>query len=117
MSEERVSYTITVNEERWREWEVGKEEEDMRSMAEYIRSMVEVGRKQFTTTSPFPESDNQSLRRDVEQSLEEDTYTSWEELMEPLADDLEERVEKVLEEMIEADRIDHSPRVGGYRKK
>jgi hypothetical protein len=128
--DERVSvqtYVSAIQRERWRE---EAEELDM-SQAEYVRSMVQAGRRSFDLNterdSLTDEPDNaveggssgSTLGGDVLEDrifdvLREEEFADWEELVTGVTDDIERRIDETLEVLQAADRVRYSGRHGGY---
>ncbi|PCR90153.1 DUF5805 domain-containing protein [Natrinema ejinorense] len=99
------------------EWESHAEELDM-SQSEFVRTMVQAGRRGFESGSAEPGSHGpdpggNALETQVLELLAADTY-SWEELLEAVADDIESRLDETLEELQSGNRIRYSGRHGGY---
>jgi hypothetical protein len=114
-------------------WVEHAEELDM-SQSEFVRTMVQAGRRDFDV-DPYPELDTESERsegetdaRDGESGGEgsesdfearvyefvESEPRSWEELREAMTEDLEERLEAALESLQAENRVMYSGRAGGY---
>lgn len=92
------------------------------SQSEFVRTMVQAGRRGFesrtSTDCEEPGSSGStpggnSLERQVLELLSSDTY-SWEELLEAVSDDIESRLDETLEELQANNRIRYSGRHGGY---
>ena len=88
------------------------------TQSEFVRTMVQAGRKGFEPDREEPHSRDATPRGDGLETrllklLEDDTY-SWGELREALSDDIETRLEDTLEELQAANRIRYSGRDGGY---
>ena len=110
-------------------WAADADEFDM-SLSEFVRSMVQAGRRGFSTDPP--ENDDPSLEdsaatpssdRDpggtpledrVVAILSEDACHDWDELVEELTDDVEDRLEDALQQLQADDRVRYSGRNGGY---
>lgn len=122
---DRVSvqtYVPAAQRDRWRE---EADELDM-SQAEYVRTMVQAGRRGFDletggaggpTDEPgspdaTPRGDN--LKDRILDVLDESGVTGWETLLSAVTDDFEARLEGALQELREEGRVRHSPREGGY---
>jgi len=122
------------------EWVAHAEALDM-SQSEYVRTMVQAGRRDFAV-DPFPERDadqgtdaagptddhgeaddsRAATGADGDQSefearvfelLREETR-SWDELLEAVTDDVETRLEDALQSLQAANRVVYSGRNGGY---
>jgi|AntDeeMinimDraft_4_1070355.scaffolds.fasta_scaffold00474_18 hypothetical protein len=99
------------------EWESHADELDM-SQSEFVRTMVQAGRRGFESGSAEPDSSDpdpggSGLETQVLELLSTDTY-SWDELLEAVADDIESRLDETLEELQSENRVRYSGRHGGY---
>ncbi|SEW32476.1 DUF5805 domain-containing protein [Natrinema salifodinae] len=99
------------------EWQSHADEFGM-SQSEFVRTMVQAGRKGFEPDSEEPDSPDadpggNGLERQVLELLSADTY-SWEELLDAVSDDIESRLDEALEELQANNRIRYSGRHGGY---
>ncbi|MFW5977997.1 MAG: DUF5805 domain-containing protein [Halohasta sp.] len=106
------------------EWKAHADELDM-SQAEYVRTMVQAGRKGFELDSQNPDLEGVSLpvdpggsglERRVLDALDSGDPLSWDELVESLSSNFEDRLEETLESLQDANRIRYSGREGGYRR-
>lgn len=106
-----------------REWKAHADELGM-SLSEYLRTMVQSGRRGFLDTDssePVEEGPaggsnpgGEALETTIQEILRQNEVTTWEELVETVSDDIEARIETVLEDLQSANRIKHSPRENGY---
>jgi len=108
-------------------WDDHAEELDM-SRSEFVRTMVQAGRRGFGAEPPGEgtETRNSEERRDggigserplqerIVESLEEQGPLSWDELRETVAGDIEEQIESTLSELQSEGKVRHSGRKGGY---
>lgn len=99
------------------EWQSHAEELDM-SQSEFVRTMVQAGRRGFEPNneepdSPDPDPGGNGLETQVLELLLDDTY-SWDELLETVSNDIESRLDDALEELQARNRIRYSGRHGGY---
>ncbi len=99
------------------EWQAHASALDM-SQSEFVRTMVQAGRKGFEPDREEPTSADSdprgnALENRVLELLSADTY-SWDELLEAISDDIESRLEETLEELQAENRIRYSGREGGY---
>lgn len=109
------------------EWDDHAEELDM-SRSEFVRSMVQAGRRGFEGTREM-ESDSENtggqepstgdtspanLEETVLETLTVDQYLSWDELLRAVTDDIEQRLEETLQDLQANDEIRYSGRNGGY---
>lgn len=129
-TDERVpvqTYVSTTQRERWRE---EADEMDM-NQAEYVRTMVQAGRRGFNLyTDGDPLNTNaddtaqtgskaitpgvDGLKDRVLEVLREAEFADWDELLAGVTEDIEERLEETLDDLQSADRIRYSGRHGGY---
>lgn len=118
------------------EWDDHAEALDM-SRSEFVRSMVQAGRRGFGESesasrevetadsgdgpeepggSPSPDADPQGM--DVEDRvvavLRSAEYLSWDQLLEAVTDDIEAELEAALQELQADGRVTYSGRNGGY---
>ena len=122
---DRVSvqtYVPATQRDRWRE---EADELDM-SQAEYVRTMVQAGRRSFDLEtegadgqtdepgSPDTTPGGGGLKDRILDVLDESGVTGWETLLSAVTDDFEARLEDALQELREEGRVRHSPREGGY---
>ncbi len=97
------------------------------SQAEYVRSMVQAGRRGFELSSEDGEQTNpvepgfedetagvDGLKHRVLDVLRTTEFAGWDTLLAGVTDDIEERLEGALEELQAEDRIRYSGRHGGY---
>ena len=120
MNGDRVSvqtYVPAGQRDRWRE---EAEELDM-SQAEYVRTMVQAGRRGFDLadgsdepTSPDVTPGVDGLKGRVLAVLEGRGAADWDALLASVIDDIEERLDETLEELQAEDRVRYSGRQGGY---
>ena len=99
------------------EWRSHADELGM-SQSEFVRTMVQAGRRGFESGREEPDSPDadpggNGLETRVLELLENDTY-SWDELLEAVSDDVESRLDDALEELQARNRIRYSGRHGGY---
>lgn len=119
------------------EWDDHAEELDM-SRSEFVRTMVQAGRREFgaqvdsvgATDTGAEESDrddadsNQEssagaiqqadLERRVVETLADGEFLTWEELVTELTDDIEQRLEDTLADLQSDGTVRYSGRNGGY---
>lgn len=115
-------------------WDEHADELDM-SRSEFVRTMVQAGRRGFTPRGSTPETgeignsvDEEGEHQDsvVDQGetdsfddlvldlLDEEGCLSWNELFEALTDDVETRLNDALDRLQDENEIKHSGREGGY---
>lgn len=91
------------------------------SQSEFLRTMVQAGRRGFepasesnTTSSDTTTTDVSSLEKRIEAVLADSGPLSWDELVAELTDDIEERLDDALQDLQSANRVSYSGRSGGY---
>lgn len=115
------TYVPAYQKEAWQEH---AEELDM-SQSEFVRSMVQAGRRGFlepTDEETGQKSQQESTDEDTSGALDERVQTvlstaehlSWDELVEALTDDIESRLEETLAELQDENVVRYSGRNGGY---
>lgn len=126
----RVSVQTYVTETQRDRWRSEATELDM-SNAEYVRTMVQAGRRSFElntseedlNTSPRngaePESSDATpgvdgLKDRVLDVLRDTEFADWDALLAGVTDDIEERLEGTLDELQSEGKIKYSGRRGGY---
>lgn len=127
---ERVSVQTYVAADQRETWREEADELDM-SQAEYVRSMVQAGRRRFELPtdgdpsstgsnntvdggSPDATPGGEGLKDRVLEVLRTEEFADWDELVAGVTDDIEERLDEVLEELQSEDRVRYSGRHGGY---
>ena len=113
-----VTYVPTQQKTEWTEHadELGM------SQAEFVRTMVQAGRKDFTLDAGGavePGSDTTDprggdLETQVLEAIDSNGSLSWEELVDSLSADFEERLEACLDSLQATNQIRYSGRNGGY---
>ncbi|WP_255196136.1 DUF5805 domain-containing protein [Halorarius litoreus] len=123
----RTAVRTYVPEYQKSEWKRHADELGM-SQAEFVRTMVQAGRRGFEfegmsdQSSSKPAEDHSpdvtpgvdGLERQVLELLESGSHLSWEELVAGLTDDIEDRLDETLGELQQENRIQYSGRHGGY---
>lgn len=117
------TYVTAAQRERWREEAA---ELDM-SNAEYVRTMVQAGRRSFDLYTDAGETGTAEEGRSSDATpgvdgvkdraldvLGEREFADWDTLLAGVTDDIEARLENALEELQSSDRIRYSGRQGGY---
>ncbi len=102
-------------------WDDHAEELDM-SRSEFVKTMVQAGRRGFGAerSGAGAETDSdgirseESLRQRIVESLESQGPLSWDQLREAVAGDIEERIEGALGELQSEGTVRHSGPKGGY---
>lgn len=134
---ERTAVRTYVPESQRAIWDEHAEELDM-SRSEFIRTMVQAGRRGFDPRSyaseppkdgvsemagadntesnggSLPDSPANALDDRILQLLDETEYLSWDGLFDALTDDIEQRLDESLQRLQSDNKIQHSGRSGGY---
>jgi hypothetical protein len=112
------------------EWKRHADDLDM-SQSEFVRTMVQAGRRDFeiesAVTNSGPESDASAsstgsdpgggagdLEERIVSILAGSEHLSWEELVARLTNDIEDRLEETLQQLQTENRVQYSGRHGGY---
>ncbi|NHN58680.1 MULTISPECIES: DUF5805 domain-containing protein [Halorussus] len=108
------------------EWKRHADELDM-SQSEFVRTMVQAGRRGFGLESETVSSENRAegesegsspggdgLETRLLDLLDSGEYLSWDQLVEELAGDFEDRLEETLQRLQNDNRVQYSGRRGGY---
>ena len=121
------TYVPTYQKQLWKEHadELGM------SQSEFVRTMVQAGRRGFEPSDsgsnqdgssqnseepPSPDANpgGEPLKDRVENVLTDGEYYDWDDLLEELTDNIEERLDEALQELQSDGRIRYSGRNGGY---
>lgn len=122
MSTDRTAVKTYVPEYQKEVWETHAADLDM-SLAEFVRTMVQAGRRGFdaggaTNTeksgSPDVTPGGSDLDDRVLEVLRSEGPLSWDELLEEASADLEDRLETTIESLEDRNRLRYNPRAGGY---
>ena len=130
--DERVTvrtYVPAWQRERWRE----EAEDRGMSQSEFVRTMVQAGRRGFDRpggstpadesnpvegadrdATPGVEAGGSPLEERVLELVEREGPLEWDGLVDGLVGDFEDRLEEALDELQTANRLKHSGRAGGY---
>ena len=100
------------------EWKRHAEELGM-TQSEFVRSMVQAGRRGFEIAPPEPrssvsESGGPDLEEGIVEILSMHDHLSWDQLAERLAGDFEDQLEETLGRLQGENRVQYSGRHGGY---
>ena len=112
------------------EWDDHAEKLDM-SRSEFVRSMVQAGRRGFEeyassetdghaptepreATAAEQGSGSQDLEELVLETLSAEEHLSWEQLLAAVTDDIESRLEETLQDLQAENAVRYSGRNGGY---
>ncbi|GAB7008398.1 DUF5805 domain-containing protein [Halorubrum trueperi] len=121
MSDDRRSVKTYVPAEQKERWQSHADDLGM-SQSEFVRTMVQAGRRGFSiaeSSDPTEPSSGESdpggedLETEVEAALA-DGPLSWEELVDAMVGDFEDQLEETLDALQERDRVRHRGREGGY---
>ncbi|SDY17327.1 DUF5805 domain-containing protein [Halopenitus persicus] len=116
------TYVPTYQKEEWSE----HAEELGMSRSEFVRTMVQAGRRGFAVdpgSDPGDEEETadqgshpggEDLEDRILEVLDESVVHSWEELREAVTENLEERLDAVLEDLQGRGRVRYRGRDGGY---
>ncbi|WP_281193412.1 DUF5805 domain-containing protein [Halorubrum sp. F4] len=121
MSQDRRSVKTYVPAEQKARWQEHADDLGM-SQSEFVRTMVQAGRRGFTLSGASTPDEGPSEGADpggdgLETRIEAaiaDGHTSWDELVEAVFDDFEGSLEEALDSLQERDRVRYSGREGGY---
>ena len=122
----RTSVKVYVPDYQKRLWLEDAERMGM-SQSEYVRSMVQAGRRGFEEASTGADESTDleghspdatpgvgGLETQVIDALSNEAALDWDELVERLAEDFEDRLEDVLGNLQQENRVQYSGRRGGY---
>ena len=102
------------------------------SQSEFVRTMVQAGRRDFEVPSagndsiqtpedpdeappnPRGQADNEGFEDRILDVLSETEFQSWDELLAALTDDIESRLDETLQELQASNAVRYSGRHGGY---
>jgi len=121
MSDDRRSVKTYVPAEQKDRWREHADELDM-SQSEFVRTMVQAGRRGFSTVesekaaepaSSGSDPQGESLETRVEAALA-DGPLSWDELVERVVGNFEDRLEDALDGLQDRNRVRYNGRKGGY---
>lgn len=127
---DQVAVQTYVPTEQRTEWRQEAEDLDM-SQAEYVRTMVQAGRRGFNLNSTSDSLNTDStnpVEQDVSNAtpgvsgldghvldvLRESEFADWETILAGVTGEIEDRLERTLEELQSENEIRYSGRHGGY---
>jgi len=121
---DRVGVRTYVPRYQRDEWDRNADELGM-SRAEFVRTMVQAGRRGFEFDDPGTEGDAERTAvhdatprghgfEDLLLDLLDGEHRSWNELVAGLTDDIEDRLEESLTELQRRNRVQYNGRHGGY---
>ena len=92
------------------------------STSEFVRSMIQAGRRGFTGERPDSTDEGGTREPDAAETVEASVvsvlaaneYCSWDELVAELTDDIEDRLDETLGRLQAENRIQYSGRHDGY---
>lgn len=115
------TYVPAYQKERWRD-----HADDLgMSQSEFVRTMVQAGRRGFDPEPTRGEEEGDSpdatpggddLEDRVLSILDRRGALGWEELLDALSGDLEQRLDAALDDLQATDRVRYSGREGGYTR-
>lgn len=122
---DRVTVRVHVPRYQKAEWERHAEELDM-GLSEYVRSMVQSGRVPFDETGEGTSAgtgctrpgtaSTEPVEEMVLDTLDDTEHLTWEEIVEATIGDVETALESALQDLMDQERVEHTPRNGGYRR-
>ena len=120
---ERTAVRTYIPTYQKEEWEAAAEELGM-SQSEFVRTMVQAGRREFSIPGERSDAGNtdetdatpgvEPLETRILDALEAAGPLEWEEIVDRLSGDLEARADDCLQGLQEAGRVRYSGRSGGY---
>lgn len=127
---DRVSVQTYVPADQREVWREEADEMDM-SQAEYVRSMVQAGRRSFDLPSgqgepgseptsaeepgsPASNPGDNALKDRALELLRDEGVADWDELRSGVTEDIDERLENALDELQAEDKVRYSGRRDGY---
>jgi len=114
----RVTVKTYVPAYQKAEWESHAADLDM-SQSEFVRTMVQAGRSDFTVNPADPEDPDanhggQDLEERLLDVLDSGGPMNWEELLDSVTEDMENRLDETLSRLQESNVVRYSGRDGGY---
>lgn len=108
------TYVPKYQKEKWKE---DANRLDM-SQSEFVRAMVQAGRRGFDLgqseqSSPDSNPRGNGLEEQVLNSLRDGVHT-WDELLSKISEQIEDQLDETLQELQQQNRIQYSGRHGGY---
>lgn len=121
MSDDRRSVKTYVPADQKEIWQSHADELGM-SQSEFVRTMVQAGRRGFSTSEPTNPVERPSEGSDPRgdaletrvESVLADGPLSWEELVDAVFDDFEGRLEEALDSLQDRNRVRYNGRKDGY---
>jgi hypothetical protein len=99
------------------QWDQHAEQLEM-SRSEYVKTMVQAGRRRFgeepATDSPETNVNDEDLTAQVLDFLGDTDTADWDDLLAGVTGDIETRLDETLQELQETGQIRYSGRDGGY---
>lgn len=120
VDEDRTTVRTYVPAYQKEEWNKHADELDM-SLSEFVRTMVQAGRRGFGPDKNPDESDpgdetpgEDDLEDHLLDLLAREDHHTWEELVNGLTSDIEDRLDETLDRLQHENRVRYSGRRGGY---
>ena len=115
---ERTAVKTYVPKYQKEKWKQDADRLDM-SQSEFVRAMVQAGRRGFDLGSSEQGSSDSNprgsgLEDQVLDALKDDVHT-WDELLSRISESMEEQLDETLQELQQQNRIQYSGRHGGYK--
>lgn len=128
--QDRTAVRTYVPEGQYERWATEADSMDM-SLSEFVRSMVQAGRRGFDLGGSNPpqrsnpeeghlrasDPGGHGLEDRVLSTLESEGVASWDSLVEELSGDFEEQLDSALDALMDAGEIKLDHRRGGYRRR
>jgi hypothetical protein len=116
--DDRAVMKTYVPPDQKEEWQTHAERLDM-SQSEFLRTMVQAGRRGFLSHPEEGGSSGSNPRGDaleerVLDALSNGDALSWDELVAELSGDFEDRLDETIQSLDDAGEIQYAPREGGY---
>lgn len=124
-TEDTKRVSTYVPSEQKSEWAAHADDLNM-SQSEFIRTMVQAGRRNFTTTPTDTDTDSDSdatlpggdsLEQTVLALLDTNDAMEWDELLTAVTESVEGDLEAVLDRLQDENQVRYSGRNGGYSVK
>ena len=123
-ADDRSTVKTYVPQEQKERWVEHAEELDM-SQSEFVRTMIQAGRRDFDIPNlktnhdpkPSPKTNGTDLRDRILTELSQGDPVAWDDLVDGIVEGIEDEIEHTLEELQEQNEVMYSGRYGGYRLK
>lgn len=110
---ERVSVRTYIPRYQRQEWDQEADDLEM-SRSEFMRTMVQAGRRDFNLEDANPSDQNPDLESQVLDLLQIESPAGFDELFAALTSDIEDQLDETLESLQSTNRIKYSGRKDGY---